>query len=64
MADEVDVAQERMERIEALMPKPAPYVLPTGISGECSSCGYHSPRLIGDLCARCRDRVRIPGARR
>lgn len=58
MADEVDRAQEHIEREEAAR-KPAPYRLPPGVPGECDMCGETSGRLIEGVCAPCRDRWRI-----
>lgn len=58
MADDVDRAQEHIEREEAAR-KPQPYRLPAGQPGECDMCGEVSGRLIEGVCAPCRDRWRI-----
>lgn len=55
MADEADLAQERMEREEALAAPRAPYVLPAGVAGDCNGCGEPSGRLVAGLCAHCRE---------
>ena len=55
MADQVDIANERIEREEAAR-KPDPYVIAPGNAGDCDLCGEWSGRLIDGACAPCRDR--------
>lgn len=31
-----------------------------GISGECERCGEFSMRLVGGICAPCRDKFKLP----
>lgn len=31
-----------------------------GTVGECEWCGYHSPRLVRNACAPCRDSLGLP----
>ena len=51
MADEADIAQERMEREEALN-RPRPYHL-NFQQGDCMDCGEQST-LVDSLCCQCR----------
>lgn len=57
--DDADLAQERQEREDAMRFSMAALgyrvKLDPGIAGECYECGENSIRLIGGLCARCRD---------
>jgi hypothetical protein len=55
MADDVDIAQERQERVEAAMGPRLRYDLPPGTPGDCRSCGHFNERLVGGDCARCRE---------
>lgn len=34
--------------------------MPFGCAGECEYCGEPSLRLVGQACAPCRDRYRLP----
>lgn len=31
-----------------------------GVEGECARCGEHSLRLVGGVCAVCRDKFKLP----
>ena len=56
MADEADRAQAQEEwQREAMISsaRSAPFV--RGVPGECERCGDDMPRLVGGLCAPCRD---------
>lgn len=56
MADEADIANDYMERVqEAAMRAPRPQMA-KGEPGECEWCGEDSPRLVRGACARCRDK--------
>ena len=56
MADEIDVAADRIEafRSDALRRALSTPVL-AGEPGECIECREHSKRLVGGRCAPCRD---------
>ena len=59
MADEVDIANDNIERELALrlaQVKP----VPVGEPGDCDLCGEWSGRLILGVCAPCRDKRRLP----
>ena len=51
MADDADMAQERMEREEVLN-RPRPYHL-NFTQGNCMDCGEHST-LVDSVCGPCR----------
>lgn len=60
MADEIDTTNDRvMQETERLLraTREAASRIPEGAPGECYGCGEHSPRLVNDLCAPCRDRI-------
>lgn len=62
MPDMFDHAQEIIEQQLARDLSNAgvgSFVLPAGTPGECIDCGYDSPRLIEERCARCRDRLKV-----
>lgn len=52
MADDADMAQERMEREEA-MNRPRPFALDFH-PGDCELCGEWSSHLVNATCAPCR----------
>ncbi len=59
MADQIDraTAYEEWERklaIDAIKAEIDP-----GKPGECEVCGYHSERLVNNICARCRDEFKL-----
>jgi hypothetical protein len=56
MADEADRAQayEQIERDAMIASARAAPFIP-GEPGECDRCGDDMPRLVGGLCAPCRD---------
>lgn len=64
MADEVDIIGERSAAEEAARQRARdesdPYVPPPGTAGECDLCGETFPRLINGVCARCRDKYKLP----
>lgn len=63
MADEADVTEERMEKEQAICLAElhrAAVGMPPGRAGECERCGEESPRLVYGVCARCRDKWRLP----
>jgi len=51
-----DVAQAMLDANIAAASK----ALPKGEPGVCEYCGFDSPRLINQACARCRDELRLP----
>ena len=57
MADEADISQARMEQEEAMRERNRkPYDIPEGVAGDCELCGEWSGRLVGGVCAPCRDK--------
>jgi tRNA(Ile)-lysidine synthase TilS/MesJ len=62
MADECDNANDDLEKA---YDRAARYVreqvrdMPIGEAGECIRCGEESPRLVNDVCARCRDKFKL-----
>ena len=63
MADEADQTADRMEveesaNIAEICRKAA--AIPKGIPGICDLCGEDMPRLVGGVCAPCRDRHKLP----
>jgi len=59
MADEADIANDYMERVQAAaMRTPRPQMA-KGEPGECDWCGEESPRLVNGYCARCRDEYKL-----
>lgn len=57
--DDADISQERMEREQALRDKATggtAYEIPSGKPGDCDLCGEWCGRLIGGVCAPCRDK--------
>lgn len=63
MADIIDMTQDREEGIvdaavSEISKKAAQ--IPAGVPGECELCGEDSPRLVGNACARCRDKYKLP----
>jgi hypothetical protein len=63
MADEIDIANDRAEadtsRAIAAARSGAANI-PAGTPGDCDFCGEWTSRLVGGVCARCRDRYRMP----
>lgn len=61
MADPIDLAQDReqLDRDLALASVPSAKLDP-GVPGDCDMCGEWSGRLIGDACAPCRDKYKLP----
>lgn len=56
MADEIDVANDNIDREMYLRLRNKKYELPKGKPGDCDMCGEWSGRLIGGVCAPCRDK--------
>ena len=59
MADEADMSQARMEQEDAMRERARsekPYELPAGVAGDCELCGEWFGRLVGGVCAPCRDK--------
>lgn len=55
MADDADRAQQDQEIYDARVSYK--YNIPKGVPGDCDECGEFSPRLIGNTCPQCRDRI-------
>lgn len=55
MADEAERAQAQEEFMREALIRDACRPLAPGYSGECERCGDDMPRLVGGLCAPCRD---------
>lgn len=60
MADDVDFANDKMEKELEARIAAARGDIPPGVAGTCEYCGEESPRLIGGACAKCRDRYNLP----
>lgn len=60
MADEADIANDRMEVDLERSLQAARKPLAKGEPGECSICGEESKRLVNGVCAPCRDRYKLP----
>lgn len=63
MSDEIDAAQIREQEVteRALATARAMVAkIQKGEPGECSRCGEESPRLVGGVCAPCRDKYKLP----
>ena len=58
MADLADRAQEQQELEDELRQR-KPYHITPGTTGDCDLCGEWSGRLIGGVCAPCRDKWRM-----
>lgn len=57
MADIADRAQDEMEKLDELRGPRPEYDIPPGVEGDCDFCGEWSGRLVGGMCAPCRDRL-------
>lgn len=58
MADEIDAANEQVEKADArgiAIARAAAAAIPVGKKGYCVECGIHSMRLVNRWCAPCRD---------
>lgn len=61
MADEVDIANDNIEReLATRIANAAVLTLPPGEPGDCDLCGEWSGRLVLGVCAPCRDKRRLP----
>lgn len=63
MADEVDRQIERDQILEAANLKAIrdqAAQIPAGVPGDCDLCGEWSARLVGGVCAPCRDKHGLP----
>jgi predicted amidophosphoribosyltransferase len=60
MADLADRAQQTSEVLLDAAIRAAARPIPAGEPGECSECGDALPRLVGGLCATCREPARAP----
>lgn len=59
MADEVDIANDNIEREKAMWNATLHYDIPQGTAGVCNRCEEDSPRLIKGVCAPCRDKYKL-----
>jgi hypothetical protein len=55
MADAVDFATDLVAEKLELQISAARAPVPAGVPGECDKCFEDMPRLVGGLCAFCRD---------
>lgn len=58
MMDVIDYANDQVERGNAYREaaaRRAAAAIPAGEPGDCDECGDTMPRLVGGLCAFCRD---------
>lgn len=58
MADDIDIANKHSEQYNAALAASvadAAASIPIGAPGECEECEEQRPRLVGGLCAWCRD---------
>lgn len=63
MPDEIDHQLERDEVLEAAnlqAVRDRAAKIPVGHPGICHLCGEHSQRLVNEVCARCRDKHKLP----
>ncbi len=58
--DEVDRANDEVERGLAEALRQAAKPIQEGQPGECDLCGEWSGRLINGACAPCRDKYKLP----
>lgn len=58
--DDADITQERTEREAALRARKTPFEIPPGVDGDCDLCGEYCRRLVGGVCAPCRDKHHLP----
>ena len=63
MSDEIDAAQQREQEdteraLGAARERAAK--IPVGVPGDCTRCGEPSGRLVGGVCAPCRDKYKLP----
>lgn len=58
--DDVDRANDEAERALAEALRHAAKPLAAGEPGDCDLCGEWSGRLVGGVCAPCRDRYKLP----
>lgn len=60
MADDVDFATDRIEKeTSKTLEQFKGYQIPEGKEGNCDTCGEWSSRLIGGMCAPCRDKYEV-----
>jgi len=63
LADEIDLSNDRIlhdtDREVARIAEAAAKI-PPGEPGDCELCGEWSGRLVGGVCAPCRDRHKLP----
>lgn len=61
--DVIDRGNERAQQILDAEIDEARYRaqhIPAGVPGDCERCGGWSGRLVGGVCAPCRDQYRLP----
>ncbi len=60
--DEADLVNDDLERLDERAKKHFRNLvksMPIGKAGECIRCGKERPRLVNDVCARCRDKYKL-----
>lgn len=63
MSDEVDTANDHIEREEAAALKAVQakrLAQPVGSPGDCDLCGEYMVRLVNGACGFCRDKYKLP----
>lgn len=58
--DDIDYAQQRTLEDTQFAIAAARKELQPGVAGDCDLCGEWSGRLIGGVCAPCRDKHKLP----
>lgn len=54
-----DLAARQAQAAEAEIRYRAAHI-PAGVAGDCDLCGCWSGRLVGGVCAPCRDKYQLP----
>jgi hypothetical protein len=60
MADDIDLANDRVLTETSALIAAASADLPVGHPGDCDLCGEWSGRLIDGHCAPCREKYQLP----
>lgn len=58
MPDILDAVQDNLDREYERAAKRRFFEMPVGKAGACEECGEQRPRLINNLCGKCRDELR------
>lgn len=60
MSDDIDSANDRAQFLLDAEIANAAKPLAPGVPGDCDLCGEWSGRLVGGVCAPCRDKRHLP----